>query len=507
MREAGHGANVVVYTTMIKGCCQAGDVSAAAELVDAMAAEEPPVRPDVRCWNTFIRGCARVGDGPRARRAFEEMQRDCADLRPDAVTYRCVGQVLSQALRLKQARGLLRDLRCREAAGDAEAAAALTQYGAGAALEFDVAVAAALLGRRAPAAAALRRARRRAGGEGGGLFASMRRDDVLRECDRVAAFVGSEKDSDVAAHLGRTFPFSARIETEVPAAGHPAAAELPGLLTTALRRGFGAAALFRRGVAEEAALLHRFARCFNARGRLRWDRVFAPAAGGAKRRRGGDAPAPLPVKLEICSGGGDWIAAQARTERGRAAWAALELRHERVHRIFTHMAFGGLGNLAVLGGDAAQILPRHIRKASVEHVCVNFPEPPHHSGAEGAESRLHLLTPEFFRAMHRVVRTGGGVTIHSDSAAYTRSLARTAAALRGADERLLFESRCDVAGCPRYDDVEGVRVYHGVPGPDCGHAVHVASYFDRFWEHGKQRERYYIALVATAAAAVQPGIP
>lgn len=34
----------------------------------------------------------------------------------------------------------------------------------------------------------------------------------------------------------------------------------------------------------------------------------------------------VPVKLEICSGNGDWVAAQAKAEAGRSNWVALELK-------------------------------------------------------------------------------------------------------------------------------------------------------------------------------------
>jgi hypothetical protein len=35
----------------------------------------------------------------------------------------------------------------------------------------------------------------------------------------------------------------------------------------------------------------------------------------------------LPIKVEICSGVGEWVAAQARADQGKALWAACEIRH------------------------------------------------------------------------------------------------------------------------------------------------------------------------------------
>ena len=42
--------------------------------------------------------------------------------------------------------------------------------------------------------------------------------------------------------------------------------------------------------------------------------------------------------------------------------------------------------------------------------------------------------------------------------------------------------------------IDGVHVYKGQPGAAAGHAVEAASYFDRFWEHGSHRERWYLVL-------------
>ena len=47
----------------------------------------------------------------------------------------------------------------------------------------------------------------------------------------------------------------------------------------------------------------------------------------------------LPVKLEICSGFGEWVIEQAKAEAGVANWSALELRYDRCHSIFSRMVF------------------------------------------------------------------------------------------------------------------------------------------------------------------------
>ena len=62
--------NLVVYTTMLKGFCAAGDLTAAVHLLRRMAHGSPPLMADIRALNTFLRGCVRCGDAVAARWAF-----------------------------------------------------------------------------------------------------------------------------------------------------------------------------------------------------------------------------------------------------------------------------------------------------------------------------------------------------------------------------------------------------------------------------------------------------
>jgi len=63
---------------------------------------------------------------------------------------------------------------------------------------------------------------------------------------------------------------------------------------------------------------------------------------------------------------GEWVIAQAKADAGVANWGALELRYDRLHCIFSRMVFEDVRNLCLLGGDASQILPGHIKPNSVE---------------------------------------------------------------------------------------------------------------------------------------------
>ena len=122
----------------------------------------------------------------------------------------------------------------------------------------------------------------------------------------------------------------------------------------------------------------------------------------------------MPIKLEICSGAGEWVVEQAKADQGRASWVALELRHDRVHQIFTRMILGGTKNLAVLGGDAYAVLPSNIRPGSVSEMFVNHPEPPQQTGGDASEAQ-HLLNAGFFKSMAAALKPGGMITIVTDN--------------------------------------------------------------------------------------------
>ena len=40
--------------------------------------------------------------------------------------------------------------------------------------------------------------------------------------------------------------------------------------------------------------------------------------------------------------------------------------------------------------------------------------------------------------------------------------------------------------------VEGIPLRCGLPGPECGHCVEAESYFDRLWQHGNHKKRFFL---------------
>jgi tRNA (guanine-N(7)-)-methyltransferase len=170
-----------------------------------------------------------------------------------------------------------------------------------------------------------------------------------------------------------------------------------------------------------------------------------------------------PVRLEVCSGHGDWLVSRA-SENPDVNWIALEMRPDRVHLIWSKMVLAGLTNVAILGGSALEMLTWHVPNASLDQVYVNFPDPPVWHG-----SPMRLVDEPFLTAVHRALQPGHDLILVTDDAAYAKIMLRQL-------ERVptLFASALEAAYAAELPEDYGT------------------SYFDRMWTNGNHNHRYYI---------------
>ena len=290
-----------------------------------------------------------------------------------------------------------------------------------------------------------------------------------------------------------------------------------------LRDAYGLDAACRVAGTDPASVRETLRRVVSDGGAVDFERLFS----SARTEGSGNSP-PRQVKLEIAAGNGDWAVAQAKKDP-ESNWVALELRHDRVYGIFSRAVCEGARNLCAMGGDASAVVSERVAPESVSAAFVNFPEPPHNSGDRRAENRHHLLTPEFFERLHVVLAPGGALTVFSDNHPYVVTLAKTLAGMtktksktktRGGEEEAseegepMFAAEAAEAldappagaargetreegrgmGAPAYENVDGVRVYRGLPGKGTGHLTYEQSYFDRFWEEGGRTERWFFVV-------------
>ncbi|CAE8694413.1 unnamed protein product, partial [Polarella glacialis] len=485
--SAKHGVNpgVVAYTTLMKGLCESGRMSEAAQALQEML--KAGCRPNLRTANTMLRGYRRAGDVTASSQLLQQME-SAWGLAPDATSCEYGVALLCQGLRVKAARQLLqRSKVSASGAGGADQGAdddqgrdgmQVSWEGAGPAAQLRsqaslwtmAAEASLLLGeplrrvklavRRAGnlrrKAAALLEAASAAGETAAEqatastrLFAEFKERELERRAELIAVHIqrrskssckgsGTPRGCNLLPHMCRLLALPS---AEDKAAAEPFAVSAGSLLEE-LRRSYGLAQLLRQ-VPEvsqrkeaEGALTAKLATvaCSRDGGELHLSATFADAPGKA-----------LPLKVELCSGEGEWVCAQAAADVGQAHWASVEYRRDRVFRTFSRAFLKGVSeNLCVVAGDAALFL-RLLAPGSVAQVFVNFPEPPVRRGrgeegesgggedeADTAESSApHLLTADTLRLVHRALAGNGSLLVHSDNVTYLRQLAASLNSIGG----------------------------------------------------------------------------
>ncbi|KAL3907197.1 MAG: hypothetical protein SGPRY_010265 [Prymnesium sp.] len=419
MLAEGFQPNTIIYTTLLKGYCAVGDLRAAKGVLIRMA--EGPIigRPDSRTLNTFMRGCVRVGDVRAAQWAWKQLP--AWKLQPEAPARCAMARLLSQALRL----GKLRKM-CTELAGPLSGASgahdpstkgtrnpcifwergrcerglnckfyhdsrwkqhdvAIHEWAARD-LEIEIQVhlahAAALLQRRKACRAALCRASALLSHEqllDERDMKKLRRQELGREIGRISAYMAfhapppqgggqahalraEERGASpgtllsLEKYMSRSLLFSARLDGHALSSGcgegHSKASVVSGLVQ-GLEQSFGLAQAERLHLCASGECKRRVKRCVSSSGRLRWKNIFDEE---------------LPVKMEICSGTGDWVAAQAKADVNTGNWVALELRHDRVYNIFSRMedfvAKMNDGSLCVLPSPSALLWFESMQRVS-----------------------------------------------------------------------------------------------------------------------------------------------
>lgn len=238
--------------------------------------------------------------------------------------------------------------------------------------------------------------------------------------------------------------------------------------------------------------------CFDASNHIDFSRVFSTRNGDAT------SPAHSPLKLEICSGAGEWAVAQARADL-ESNWVTLELRHDRVNQTFSRMVCAEATNVCVMGGDAMQVIPSYIAANTFNNVFINHPEPPQQTARRETTEGKHLLTPDFFAQVARILVTGGMLVVTTDNLWYAKFLLRqfaTDPTLPGM--RPLVSAKLEQSTPGKWTVFEtdmGVTLYEGRPGRECGvFAEEASSYFDRLWKRAHAAERYFLVFTKNSRA-------
>ncbi|MCP5470223.1 MAG: tRNA (guanosine(46)-N7)-methyltransferase TrmB [Chlamydiales bacterium] len=155
--------------------------------------------------------------------------------------------------------------------------------------------------------------------------------------------------------------------------------------------------------------------------------------------------------IEFCSGNGDWIIERALRDP-ELRFVAVELRFDRVRKIWSKMRNRGVKNLLIVCGEAFTFSRHYIPDAGALEVYINFPDP----WPKRKHAKHRLMQKPFLDEMARIVQ--GNFTFVTDDEVY----------MAQAEE--LLEAHPDFSG----------KVVRSLPG-------YGSSYFEELWrEKGKE---------------------
>lgn len=122
-----------------------------------------------------------------------------------------------------------------------------------------------------------------------------------------------------------------------------------------------------------------------------------------------------PVCIEYCTGNGAWIAERAK-QFPHMNWVAVEIRYDRVRKIWSKIQNENLSNLIVVCGEAWTFTHHYVQNHSIDEIYINFPDP----WPKEKHEKHRLMKPLFLDELARVLKRGKKVTFVSDDPDYVQ---------------------------------------------------------------------------------------
>ncbi len=116
-----------------------------------------------------------------------------------------------------------------------------------------------------------------------------------------------------------------------------------------------------------------------------------------------------PLKIEYCSGNGDWINERAKNHPD-CNWIAVEQRFDRVRKIWSKMKNYGVENLLIVCGEALTFTQHYVPTGSFDEIYINFPDP----WPKGKHAKHRLIQDPFIAEMKRASKSSVKATIATD---------------------------------------------------------------------------------------------
>jgi len=128
-----------------------------------------------------------------------------------------------------------------------------------------------------------------------------------------------------------------------------------------------------------------------------------------------------PVRIEYCSGHGHWIVERA-LEYPDINWVAIEMRFDRVRRIWAKLKNLALDNLLIISGEAYTATRHYLSTDSVEACYINFPDP----WPKERHAKHRLVHPPFLKEVARILIPSSPLTFVTDDPDYAAQFIATA---------------------------------------------------------------------------------
>lgn len=122
----------------------------------------------------------------------------------------------------------------------------------------------------------------------------------------------------------------------------------------------------------------------------------------------------LPVRVEYCSGNGEWIAKKAE-EDPSSNWVAVEIKFERVRSIWAKIKRKELNNLIVIFGEGCHTTSRYFPDSSIKETFINFPDP----WPKRRHAKHRIVQDPFVEQIARVLQPEGTLSVVTDDQDYS----------------------------------------------------------------------------------------
>lgn len=169
-----------------------------------------------------------------------------------------------------------------------------------------------------------------------------------------------------------------------------------------------------------------------------------------------------PIHVEYCSGNGAWVAEKAVLNPS-INWVAVEMKFERVKKIWAKVKKLQLNNLLIIHGEAHHVTKQFFGNEAISDVYINFPDP----WPKNRHAKHRLIQHEFANELWRILKTDAALTFVTDDLPYSNWL------IEVMKKNGKFDSYFP-------------EPYYGIEWPGYG-----SSYFEELWRSKGKEIRYH----------------